>query len=173
MEDGNDVDAIDAALTEAAERDGRPTLIALRTHIGYGSPNKQDTSSAHGSPLGADEVAATKRDYGWPEDAQFLVPDEVAAWAPEMAARGRALQREWEERMEAYAAAFPEEAAELRRRGDGRLPDGLARRRPVVRGRREDRDARLGRQGAERLRPRDPGARSRARPTCRPPPAPT
>lgn len=122
--DGNDVDAIDAALTEAADSDGRPTLIALRTHIGYGSPNKQDRSSAHGSPLGVDEVAATKRNYGWPEEAQFLVPDEVAAWAPEMAARGRALQAEWEGRMGAYAAAFPAEAAELRRRGDGRLPDG-------------------------------------------------
>jgi transketolase len=124
VDDGNDVEAIDAALTEAAEPDGRPTLIALRTHIGYGSPNKQDSSSAHGSPLGADEVAATKRNYGWPEDATFLVPEEVAAWAPEMAARGRGLQSEWEERMEAYAAAFPEEAADLRRRGDGRLPDG-------------------------------------------------
>ena len=124
VEDGNDVDAIDAALTEAAEGDGRPTLIALRTHIGYGSPNKQDSSSAHGSPLGPDEVVATKRNYGWPEDAQFLVPDEVAAWAPEMAARGRGLQSEWAERMEAYAAAFPAEAAELRRRGEGRLPDG-------------------------------------------------
>ena len=124
VEDGNDVEAIDAALTEAAEHDGRPTLIALRTHIGYGSPNKQDTSSAHGSPLGPEEVAATKRAYGWPEDAQFLVPDEVAAWAPEMAARGRALQAEWEERMEAYAAAHPEDAAEMRRRAAGRLPDG-------------------------------------------------
>jgi transketolase len=124
VEDGNDVDAMDAALTEAAEGDGRPTLIALRTHIGYGAPNKQDTSSAHGSPLGAEEVAAAKRNYGWPEDAQFLVPDEVAAWAPEMAARGMRLQEEWEARMEAYAGAFPEQAAELRRRGAGRLPDG-------------------------------------------------
>jgi transketolase len=124
VDDGNDVEAIDAALTEAAESDGRPTLIALRTHIGYGSPNKQDTSSAHGSPLGPDEVAATKRNYDWPEDAEFLVPEEVAAWAPELAARGRALQSEWEERVEAYAAAFPDDAAELRRRGAGRLPDG-------------------------------------------------
>jgi transketolase len=124
VDDGNDVEAIDAALTEAAEHDGRPTLVALRTHIGYGSPNKQDTSSAHGSPLGPEEVAATKEAYGWPEDAHFLVPDEVAAWAPEMAARGRALQAEWEERMEAYAAAHPAEAAEMRRRGAGRLPDG-------------------------------------------------
>jgi transketolase len=124
VDDGNDVDAIDAALTEAADGDGRPTLIALRTHIGYGAPNKQDTSSAHGSPLGAEEVAAAKRNYGWPEDAQFLVPDEVAAWAPEMAARGMRLQEEWEARMEAYAGAFPEQAAELRRRGAGRRPDG-------------------------------------------------
>ena len=69
VEDGNDLEAIDAALTAAAQPDGRPTLIATRTHIGYGSPNKQDTSKAHGSPLGAEEVAATKRVYGWPEDA--------------------------------------------------------------------------------------------------------
>jgi transketolase len=124
VEDGNDIDAIDAALTEASRPEGRPTLIALRTHIGYGSPNKQDTASAHGSPLGPDEVAATKRAYGWPEDATFLVPDEVAAWAPELVARGTALQAEWQERMDAYAAAHPREAAELRRRGEGRLPEG-------------------------------------------------
>ncbi len=91
VEDGNDLEAIDAALTAAAQPDGRPTLIATRTHIGYGSPNKQDTSKAHGSPLGAEEVAATKRVYGWPEDAQFLVPDEVAAWRDEMIARGQGM----------------------------------------------------------------------------------
>ena len=124
VEDGNDIAAIDAAMTEASVPDGRPTLIACRTHIGFGSPNKQDTSSAHGSPLGPDEVAATKRAYGWPEDAQFLVPDEVAAWARELAERGRGLQSEWDARVAAYAAAYPAEAAELARVGAGRLPDG-------------------------------------------------
>jgi transketolase len=124
VEDGNDLEAIDAALTEAAEPDGRPTLIDCHTHIGYGAPNKQDSSAAHGSPLGAEEVAATKRVYGWPEDAQFLVPDEVAAWGEEMVARGRALSGEWRERFDAYAAEHPEEAAELERVVAGRLPDG-------------------------------------------------
>jgi transketolase len=124
VEDGNDLEAIDAAMTEAAQPDGRPTLIDTRTHIGYGSPNKQDSSAAHGSPLGADEVAATKRVYGWPEDAQFLVPDEVAAWREEMVSRGQALSGEWRERFDAYAAAHPEEAAELERVVAGRLPEG-------------------------------------------------
>jgi transketolase len=122
--DGNDTDAIDAAMSEASVPDGRPTLIACRTHIGFGSPNKQDTSSAHGSPLGPDEVAATKRAYGWPEDAQFLVPDDVARWAPELVGRGRGLQAEWDARVAAYAEAFPAEAAELARVGAGRLPEG-------------------------------------------------
>jgi transketolase len=164
VDDGNDVEAIDAALTEAAESDGRPTLIALRTHIGYGSPNKQDTSSAHGSPLGPDEVAATKRNYDWPEDAEFLVPEEVAAWAPELAARGRALQSEWEERVEAYAAAFPDDAAELRRRGAGRLPDGWRDAGPVF-------------EPGEKLATRASAGKAlnafRGPPTSRPPRAPT
>ena len=124
VEDGNDLEAIDAAMKEAGTPDGRPTLIACRTHIGYGSPHKQDTSSAHGSPLGPDEVAATKRAYGWPEDAEFLVPDEVAAWADEIAGRGRALVGDWEERLAAYREAFPEEAAEFDRVGAGDLPAG-------------------------------------------------
>ena len=124
VEDGNDLEAIDAALTEAAEPDGRPTLIACRTHIGYGSPNKQDSSAAHGSPLGAEEVAATKRVYGWPEDAQFLVPDEVAAWRGEVIERGRALSGGWRERFAEYSGAHPGEAAELERVMACRLPDG-------------------------------------------------
>ena len=117
--DGNDLEAM-----EAAKPDGRPTLIVTRTHIGYGSPNKQDTSKAHGSPLGAEEVAATKRVYGWPEDAQFLVPDEVAAWREEMTGRGRELSGAWRERFEAYAAAHPDEAAEYERVMAGVLPEG-------------------------------------------------
>jgi len=131
VEDGNDLEAIDAALTEAAEPDGRPTLIACRTHIGYGAPNKQDTSSAHGSPLGDDEVAAAKRFYGWPEDARFLVPDEVAAWRDEMVGRGRELQARWLEVMDAYRQDHPAEAAELERVVAGRLPDGWEQALPV------------------------------------------
>jgi transketolase len=124
VEDGNDLEAIDAAMTEASQPDGRPTLIVTRTHIGYGSPNKQDSSKAHGSPLGPEEVAATKRVYGWPEDAQFLVPDEVAAWREETIGRGREMSGAWRERFDAYAAAHPEDAAEFERVMAGVLPEG-------------------------------------------------
>ena len=124
VEDGNDAAAIDDAMARASVPDGRPTLIACHTHIGFGSPNKQDTSSAHGSPLGPDEVAATKRAYGWPEDSHFLVPDEVRAWSAELVERGRAAQEEWNARMADYAKAFPAEAAEFARTSAGGLPDG-------------------------------------------------
>ena len=124
VDDGNDLEAIDGAMTEASQPDGRPTLIATRTHIGYGSPNKQDSSAAHGSPLGAEEVAATKRVYGWPEDAQFFVPDEVAAWRDEVVARGQGLSARWRERFDAYAAAHPGEAADFERVVDCGLPEG-------------------------------------------------
>jgi transketolase len=122
--DGNDVEALSEAYALAQDFDGRPTLIDVQTHIGYGSPHKQDSSSAHGSPLGEDEVAATKRAYGWPEDAHFLVPDDVRAWADEMIARGRALEQEWDAGLEAYASDHPAEAAELQRVLAGELPEG-------------------------------------------------
>jgi transketolase len=124
VQDGNDLVAIEAALSQAQEPAGRPTLIVCRTHIGFGSPNKQDTSAAHGSPLGEEEVAATKRAYGWPEDATFLVPDEVRAWAAEMRERGDELESAWRAQMAAYAAEFPDEARELERVTEGRLPEG-------------------------------------------------
>ena len=78
VEDGNDLEAIEAAI-EAARADDRPSLIAVRTHIGYGSPNKQDTQKAHGAPLGPDEVRLTKEAYGWDPDKTFYVPDEALA----------------------------------------------------------------------------------------------
>ncbi len=124
VDDGNDLDALGRAYAQAQVPDGRPTLIDCRTHIGFGSPHKQDTAAAHGSALGEEEVRATKRVYGWPEDAHFLVPPEVGAWAAEMRARGEALVAEWNERMEAYAAAYPAEAAQLRRVLSGELPPG-------------------------------------------------
>jgi transketolase len=122
--DGNDLGEIGRTLDAAQESDGRPTLIVCRTHIGFGSPHKQDSSASHGAALGAEEVALTKRAYGWPEDSEFLVPEEVAAWKAEMVARGRALEAEWRRRMEAYAAAYPAEAAELARVTAGELPAG-------------------------------------------------
>jgi len=116
--DGNDLAAIEAAIA-AAREDDRPSLIAVRTHIGFGSPNKQDTQKAHGSPLGPDEVRLTKLAYGWDPDAQFLVPDEVRASMGKAVAAGDAMVAAWQARFDDYATAVPELAAELRRRTMG------------------------------------------------------
>ena len=121
--DGNDVAAIEAAI-EAARADDRPSLIAVRTHIGYGSPNKQDTQKAHGSPLGPDEVRLVKEAYGWDPDRTFYVPDEAAALFHEAVGRGETLVQEWEARFDRYAADHRDEAAEFRRRIDRHLADG-------------------------------------------------
>ena len=123
VEDGNDVGAIAAAISDA-HRDARPSIIAVRTHIGFGSPNKQDTQKAHGAPLGPDEVRLTKEAYGWDPDAQFLVPDEALDVFRAAIPEGQALVAEWEGRMARYADAFPAESAELRRRLAGDLRDG-------------------------------------------------
>ena len=124
VENGNDLEAIDGALQRAkAERD-RPSLIAVRTHIGYGSPNKQDTAEAHGAPLGADEVAAAKRQLGWPEEKTFYVPDEVRKHMSRAREQGRRGQANWEERLKAYRADHPELAQKLERAMAGELPSG-------------------------------------------------
>jgi transketolase len=103
----------------------RPSLIMLRTHIGYGSPNKQDTHAAHGSPLGPDEVRLTKEAYGWDPDAEFLVPDEVLSHFKETAGeRGAQAEADWKQRAEAYRGEFPGEWDELSLVVEGRLPDG-------------------------------------------------
>ena len=125
VEDGNDLEAIAAAIA-AAEADERPSLIAVRTHIGFGSPNKQDSQKSHGAPLGDDEVRRTKEAYGWDPDATFLVPDEVRTAFAAVAARGTGLVTAWRERMAALAAADPSAAAELERRLAGRRPASWA-----------------------------------------------
>ncbi len=122
VEDGNDVGAIAAAIA-GAHRDARPSIIAVRTHIGFGSPNKQDSQKAHGAPLGPDEVRLTKEAYGWDPDAQFLVPDEALDVFRAAIPAGDALVAEWKGRMSRYADGFPTEAAELRRRFAGELRD--------------------------------------------------
>lgn len=121
--DGNDVQAIEAAI-QAARADERPSLIAVRTHIGYGAPTKHDSQKAHGSPLGEDEVRGAKQAYGWDPDKHFYVPDEVLALYRQAVPAGEKLVAEWREKLARYAAAFPAEAAELERRLDCRLPDG-------------------------------------------------
>ena len=115
VDDGNDLAAIEAAI-ETARADGRPSLIAVRTHIGYGSPNKQDTQKAHGSPLGPDEVRLTKESYGWDPDRTFYVPEEAAARFRTAIPAGEALVEEWEARFDRHRDAYPEAAAEFRRR---------------------------------------------------------
>ncbi|HKB29194.1 MAG TPA: transketolase [Candidatus Limnocylindrales bacterium] len=125
VEDGNDLAAIEAAI-RAADADGLPSLIAVRTHIGYGSPNKQDTQKAHGSPLGEDEVRLVKEFYGWDPDAHFVVPPDVLAQMRGAVAAGQAMVAEWHDRYARWAEAYPDEAAELRRRNRGELrPDAL------------------------------------------------
>ncbi len=113
--DGNDLAAIESAIT-AASADERPSLIAVRTHIGFGSPNKHDSHQAHGSPLGTEEVRLTKEAYGWDPDKSFYVPeaarDHLRAAIPE----GDALVAAWEARYDAYRDAYPEAAADFRRR---------------------------------------------------------
>ena len=116
-----------AGAIKNAKASGKPSLIIMRTHIGEGSPNKQDTHSAHGSPLGEDEVRATKEAYGWDPDAHFLVPDEVAEHFRETAvARGAEVEAEWNERAEAYRSKHPELWDELSLVMEGRLPEGWA-----------------------------------------------
>ena len=111
--DGNDVDAIDAALQAARAETSKPSLILVRTHIGYGSPNKHDSFEAHGSPLGVDEVRLTKEALGWPTEPAFLIPDAALAHMREALVRGARDEATWNARMVAYAQAFPDLAAEL------------------------------------------------------------
>ena len=121
--DGNDVDAIDRALREAVADTKRPTLILVRTHLGYGSP-LQDSFKAHGSPLGDKNVKATKDKLGWPEAPDFFVPEEAARKFGEAHAAGEKAEADWNARMAAYAKAFPAQHAQLQARLRGDLPEG-------------------------------------------------
>lgn len=123
-DDGNDVNAIDAALN-AAKADPRPSFVAIRTIIGYGSP-RANTSGAHGEPLGADNVKATKAALGWPLEPDFYVPDETLAWWREVGSKAAPLQAAWNQTYAAWTAANPELAAQLERIRDERLPAQIA-----------------------------------------------
>jgi transketolase len=120
----NDLEALDGAISAACAESARPSLILVRSHIGYGAPAKQDTPSAHGEPIGEEQIALAKRFYGWPEDAHFLVPDAVREHMGTQVARGRDLEAEWDRRLEAYRAEHPALAADLEARLDGALPEG-------------------------------------------------
>jgi transketolase len=119
--DGMDVAAVDAALTEARADEARPSLIVARTHIGFGSPNKVDTFQAHGEPLGKNEVRLTKRAYGWPEDAQFLVPEQAQQEFAKLRVRGTQLRADWQRMLDGYRAAYRDIARDFDRAMAGDL----------------------------------------------------
>lgn len=121
--DGNDVEAVDAAI-QAAKADPRPSLIAVRTIIGYGAPKKQGTAKAHGEALGDEELNAAKENLGWPLEPRFLIPGDVLEFYREAVERGREIETEWMKRFDAYKQAYPELGAELQRRLDRQLPKG-------------------------------------------------
>jgi transketolase len=124
LADGNDLEAVDRALRAAQAERGRPSLIVARTHIAYGSPNKQDTAAAHGAPLGEEEVKLTKQRFGWPLEPAFYIPDESLAHFRKALDRGQRWESEWQGRLEAYRRAYPELAAEWDRYVRGGLPSG-------------------------------------------------
>ncbi len=122
--DGHDADAVDAAIAQAKQSTDKPTLIVCKTHIGKGSPNRANTAKAHGEPLGAEEIALTRKELGW-EHAPFVIPKDVAAdWNATKAGAKR--EAEWNKRFAAYSKAFPELAAEFTRRMNGDLPPSFA-----------------------------------------------
>jgi transketolase len=130
--DANDTDRIEHALEVFKKTDGRPTFIILDSHIGYGSPHKQDKAEAHGEPLGDDEVRLTKRSYGWPENEKFLVPDGVYEhFAAGVGQRGAKARQEWTNLFAAYRAAYPELAAQIDQMQRRELPQGWDRNLPV------------------------------------------
>ncbi|HEX9509202.1 MAG TPA: transketolase [Puia sp.] len=124
LEDGNDVAAIAKAVKNAREETTRPSLIKVRTHIGYGSPNKVDTAGAHGSPLGAEEVKLVKEFFGFDPAQSFVVPDEVLKYYRAAGEKGAGLEKKWNELFEAYKKKYPELAAEYERGLNGQLPEG-------------------------------------------------
>ena len=130
--DANDIDRIERALSIFGSTKGRPTLIILDSHIGYGAPHKQDTAAAHGEPLGEDEIRHAKRSYGWPEDAKFLVPDGVYEhFARGIGDRGEARRREWSGLFNEYRAKHSALAAEIDLIERRELPAGWDRNLPV------------------------------------------
>ncbi|MBV8486450.1 MAG: transketolase, partial [Verrucomicrobia bacterium] len=130
--DANDIERIETALQVFKRTSDRPTFIILDSHIGYGSPHKQDTAEAHGEPLGDDEVRLTKRSYGWPEDAKFLVPDGVREhFAAGIGARGAKARHQWADLFASYAVKNPELAKEIDLVQRRELPAGWDQNLPV------------------------------------------
>lgn len=121
--DGNDLDAIERAIVAAQNEQHRPSLIKLRTHIGFGSPNKQDTAEAHGSPLGEDEVRLTKKQLGWDPEKKFFIPEEALRQFRKEVEKGVARERQWRELFDRYEKAFPALARQFTRAAERKLPE--------------------------------------------------
>jgi len=128
--DGNDVDTIDGAI-QAAKDDSRPSIIAARTHIGYGFPTRQDTPKAHGEPPGDEELDGAKRNLGWPLSPRFYVPEDVLELFQQVGLRGELAEKDWQIRLDAYREAYPDLEIELSRRYFGKLPDNWESTLPV------------------------------------------
>jgi transketolase len=124
--DGNDLGAIERAIQSAKEVHDQPSLISVRTVLGYGAPHKEGTFAAHGSPLGAEEARVAKQNLGWPEEPPFYIPDEALAHFRSAIDRGRELEDAWNHQLDAYGRDFPELAREIKRRFSGELPERWA-----------------------------------------------
>jgi transketolase len=122
--DANDLDLLDHTIRIALGEQIRPTLIIVDSHIAYGAPHKQDTSAAHGEPLGEEEIRLTKQRYGWPPDAKFFVPEEVYRHMGQAAERGQRIEQEWNELFAEYSKAYPELARQWEMMQSGQLPEG-------------------------------------------------
>ena len=124
VDDGNDLDAIENAIEKARQETSRPSLIIIRTHIGYGSPNKQDTFEAHGSPLGEEEVKLTRQNLGWPDEPLFYIPEDAKNHFLKAVEKGRKAENEWQSKWLEYKKQYADSAEELRQLTEGELPDG-------------------------------------------------
>jgi transketolase len=131
VEDGNDLEAISKAIVAAQNETTRPSLISVRTHIGYGSPHKQDTFGVHGSPLGPEEVVATKKNLGWPLEPTFYIPDEALAHFRKALNRGNELEAEWKANLESYGKTYPELRVEWDQWTNFILPNGWDKDSPI------------------------------------------
>jgi transketolase len=123
--DGNDMEKFERAFINAKSEIGRPSIVALRTHIAYGSPNMHDTAKAHGAPLGEAEIKLTKQSFGWDPDKQFVVPDEVLNHMREAVERGKEVEKQWNKLFENYAKKHPDLAKEFKDAVEGNLPIDL------------------------------------------------
>ncbi len=121
--DANDLEKLEGAIQTAIEEDGRPSLIIVDSHIAYGSPNKQDTSGAHGEPLGTEEIRATKINYGWDPDKQFYVPEEVQKYRQQMIEKGKQVEQQWDKKFSEYEKTFPELAKQFKQIQNRQMPE--------------------------------------------------